>query len=115
MRLIYNGKESGNELTVRDCSYHKGCVVRVLQKGCRGVAPVVEPEAKEHAACSRARHGPFLRTTVEGDKEFVVCSLDLISGMTEGMNSSIEELIAGSQLPQVLFQCMRDRQSKMMA
>ena len=52
---------------------------------------------------------------VEGDKEFVVCSLDLISGMTEGMNSSIEELIAGSQLPQVLFQCMRDRQSKMMA
>ena len=71
MRLIYNGKESGNELTVRDCSYHKGCLVRVLQKGCRGVAPVVEPEAKEHAAASsRARYEPFLRATVEGDKEF---------------------------------------------
>ena len=51
---------------------------------------------------------------VEGDKEFVVCSLDLISGMTEGMNSSIEGLIAGSQLPLVLYQCMRDRQLKMM-
>ena len=71
MQLIYNGKESRNELTVRDCSYHKGCVVRVLQKGCRGVAPVVEPEAKEHAAASsRARYRPFLRATVEGDKEF---------------------------------------------
>ena len=71
MQLIYTGKESRNEHTVRDCSYHKGCVVRVLQKGCRGVAPVVEPEAKEHAAASsRARYEPFLRATVEGDKEF---------------------------------------------
>ena len=71
MQLIYNGKESRNEHTVRDCSYHKGCVVRVLQKGRRGVAPVVEPEAKEHAAASsRARYGPLLRATVEGDKEF---------------------------------------------
>ena len=25
--------------------------------------------------------------------------------MTEGMNGSIEQLIAGSQLPQVLYQC----------
>ena len=47
----------------------------------------------------------------EGDKEFVVCSLDLISGMTEGMNGSIEQLISGSQLPQVLYQCMCDPQA----
>lgn len=70
MQLIYNGKESRNEFTVRECNYQKGCVVRVLQKGRQGVAPVVEPEAKEHAAGSRAPYGPILRTTVMGDEEF---------------------------------------------
>jgi len=44
------------------------------------------------------------------DKEFVVCSLDLISGMTEGMSSSIEGLIHGSTLPAVLYKCMCDPQ-----
>jgi len=42
------------------------------------------------------------------DKEFVVCALDLISGMTEGMGSSIEVLVGKSPLPQMLLQCMRD-------
>ena len=70
MQLIYNGKESKNELTVDKCNYQKGCVVQVLSKGRQGVAPVVESEAKEHAACPRARYGPLLRTTVKGDEEF---------------------------------------------
>ena len=30
--------------------------------------------------------------------------------MTEGMHGSIEQLITGSQLPQLLYQCMRDAQ-----
>ncbi len=42
------------------------------------------------------------------DKEFVVCSLDLISGMIEGMGSGVEPLVAASNLPLLLLACMRD-------
>mmetsp|Transcript_74295 Transcript_74295/g.124000 ORF Transcript_74295/g.124000 Transcript_74295/m.124000 type:complete len:895 (+) Transcript_74295:39-2723(+) len=42
------------------------------------------------------------------DKEFVVCALDLISGMTEGMGESFQGLVAASALPQLLLLCMRD-------
>jgi len=42
------------------------------------------------------------------DKEFVVCALDLISGMTEGMGPSMDVLVAPSTLPRLLQLCMRD-------
>lgn len=31
---------------------------------------------------------------VEYDKEFVVCSLDLLSGLVEGLGTSIESLVS---------------------
>ena len=34
------------------------------------------------------------RAGVNYDKEFIVCSLDLLSGLAEGLGSSIESLVS---------------------
>ncbi|GJT49496.1 transportin-1 isoform X1 [Tanacetum coccineum] len=45
---------------------------------------------------------------VQFDKEFVVCSLDLLSGLTEGLGSEIESLVSQSNLRDLLLQCCMD-------
>ncbi|PWA81477.1 transportin 1 [Artemisia annua] len=45
---------------------------------------------------------------VQFDKEFVVCSLDLLSGLTEGLGSGIESLVSQSNLRDLLLQCCMD-------
>jgi len=42
------------------------------------------------------------------DKEFMICALDLISGLADGLTTSIESLVGGSNLPSLLFECMKD-------
>ncbi|KAI3419849.1 Importin N-terminal domain-containing protein [Psidium guajava] len=42
------------------------------------------------------------------DKEFIVCSLDLLSGLTEGLGSMIENVVAQSNLRDLLLQCCMD-------
>ncbi|KAK2974298.1 hypothetical protein RJ640_026859, partial [Escallonia rubra] len=42
---------------------------------------------------------------VQYDKEFVVCSLDLLSGLAEGLGSGIESLVSQSNLRDLLLQC----------
>ncbi|EWM27737.1 transportin-1 isoform 1 [Nannochloropsis gaditana] len=42
------------------------------------------------------------------DKEFAVCALDLLTGMAEGLGSSLESLLLDSNLMGVLFACMQD-------
>lgn len=45
------------------------------------------------------------------DKDFMVVSLDLLSGIVEGLGSSIEPLVANSSvLLRLLHECMRDPQ-----
>ncbi|KAJ7531194.1 hypothetical protein O6H91_14G035800 [Diphasiastrum complanatum] len=39
------------------------------------------------------------------DKDFIVCSLDLLSGLAEGLGSSIENLVIRSDLRDLLLQC----------
>ena len=41
------------------------------------------------------------------DKEFMIVALDLLSGMTEGLQGNIEALIARSNLLSLLYQCMQ--------
>jgi len=65
------------------------------------------------ARCLRLMQASLLADQQSGaidppDKEFVVCALDLISGMVEGMGSSLCGLISSSELPQLLLHCMRD-------
>ncbi|GFP97743.1 transportin-1 [Phtheirospermum japonicum] len=42
------------------------------------------------------------------DKEFIVCSLDLLSGLTEGLGPGIESLVSQSNLRDLLLQCCTD-------
>ncbi|OVA15947.1 Importin-beta [Macleaya cordata] len=42
------------------------------------------------------------------EKEFIVCSLDLLSGLAEGLGSGVESLVAQSNLRDLLLQCCRD-------
>ncbi|OAE34574.1 hypothetical protein AXG93_1487s1200 [Marchantia polymorpha subsp. ruderalis] len=48
------------------------------------------------------------RAGVAYDKEFIVCSLDLLSGLAEGLGSSIESLVSRSDLRDLLLQCCAD-------
>ena len=41
------------------------------------------------------------------DRDFLVCALDLLSGLVEGMGQSLEPLIGASELPALLLACMR--------
>lgn len=45
---------------------------------------------------------------VQYDREFVVCSLDLLSGLVEGLGSGIESLVSQSILRDLLLQCCVD-------
>lgn len=45
---------------------------------------------------------------VQYDKEFTVCSLDLLSGLAEGLGSGIESLVSQSSLRDLLLQCCMD-------
>ncbi|KAF5443757.1 hypothetical protein F2P56_036291 [Juglans regia] len=45
---------------------------------------------------------------VQYDKEFVVCCLDLLSGLAEGLGSGIESLVSHSNLRELLLQCCMD-------
>jgi transportin-1 len=45
------------------------------------------------------------------DADFIVCSLDLISGLAEGLGASVEGLVTSSNLVPLLYACMRAEQS----
>lgn len=44
----------------------------------------------------------------EPDRDFIICSLDVIAGMAEGLGSSIESLVGQSPLRELLLQCCQD-------
>lgn len=46
---------------------------------------------------------------IEPEREFIICSLDLISGLAEGMGRGIESFVGASNLRQMLVQCCQVR------
>lgn len=42
------------------------------------------------------------------DKDFMIVALDLLSGLAEGLDGHIEELVVKSNIMQLLYQCMQD-------
>lgn len=42
------------------------------------------------------------------DKERMIVALDLLSGLAEGLNGQIENLVANSNIMQLLYQSMQD-------
>ena len=49
------------------------------------------------------------KTGQEPDKDFAVCSLDLLTGMAEGLGPSFEALLGGGELFALVYACMQDR------
>jgi len=45
----------------------------------------------------------------DSEKEFIVCALDLLSGLAEGLKADLEPLIGRSNLAPLLFECCKDR------
>jgi transportin-1 len=46
------------------------------------------------------------------EKDFITCSLDLIGGIVEGLGSSVEGLVANTNILRLLYQCMQDDSSE---
>lgn len=42
------------------------------------------------------------------DKDFMIVALDLLSGLAEGLEESIEPFVANSPIMRLLYQCMQD-------
>ena len=42
------------------------------------------------------------------DKDFMIVALDLLSGLTEGLDNHIDSMVSSSNIMQLLFQCVQD-------
>merc|ERR1719495_3029287 len=42
------------------------------------------------------------------DKDFMIVALDLLSGLAEGLDAHIDQMVASSNIMQLLFQCIQD-------
>jgi len=70
----------------------------VFQRCCR----MIESNLLAHATGLKMPNGdPY-------DKDFMVCALDLISGLCEGLEGNFGTLAAGSNLLQLVHQCLSD-------
>ncbi|XP_047310116.1 transportin-1-like [Impatiens glandulifera] len=49
-----------------------------------------------------------VQSGIQYERELIVCSLDLLSGLTEGLGSGIESLVSQSNLKDLLLQCCMD-------
>eukprot|EP00698_Gefionella_okellyi_P022922 TRINITY_DN768_c0_g1_i3.p1 TRINITY_DN768_c0_g1~~TRINITY_DN768_c0_g1_i3.p1 ORF type:complete len:770 (+),score=173.96 TRINITY_DN768_c0_g1_i3:391-2700(+) len=83
------------------------CLTAVVQALGPGFATFAAPVFDR---ALRLIHGTLVALS-QGDDEwrdFMICSLDLLSGMMEGIGSGMEPAIQGSQLLVYLAQCARD-------
>ena len=42
------------------------------------------------------------------EKDFMIVSLDLLSGLVEGIGANVEPFVSGSNIMTLLFECMQD-------
>lgn len=49
-----------------------------------------------------------VKAGLQYDREFIVCCLDLLSGLAEGLGSGVESLVSQSNLRDLLLQCCLD-------
>ncbi|KAJ3681527.1 hypothetical protein LUZ60_016016 [Juncus effusus] len=87
------------------------CFTSIAQALGSGFAPFAEPVFQRCIGLIQSQQLAKIDQVTAGvlyDKEFVVCSLDLLSGLTEGLGSGIESLVANSNLKDMLLQCCMD-------
>lgn len=58
-------------------------------------------QAREAAAAGQA-------ALIEPEREFIICALDLVSGLAEGLGAGLEALVGRSLLRPLLVQCCQD-------
>ncbi|KAL3146894.1 hypothetical protein ABBQ38_014866 [Trebouxia sp. C0009 RCD-2024] len=61
-----------------------------------------------HQLAARAAAAAGQPVDPEPERDFIICSLDVIAGMAEGLGSSIESLVDQSHLRELLPQCCQD-------
>ncbi|KAK8958597.1 Transportin-1 [Platanthera guangdongensis] len=87
------------------------CFTSIAQALGPGFSPFTEPVFQrcisiiQNQLVAKVDH---VAAGVHYDKEFIVCSLDLLSGISEGLGSGIESLVAKSNLRDLLVQCCMD-------
>ena len=62
-----------------------------------------------HLALNFQAHSQNPEQFDAADKDFMIVSLDLLSGLAEGLNANVGQLVASSNIMQLLFQAMQVR------
>ncbi|KAL0702601.1 hypothetical protein Bca4012_058723 [Brassica carinata] len=79
-----------------------------------GFAPFAQPVFQRCMDIIQLQHLAKVDPASAGaqyDREFIVCSLDLLSGLAEGLGSGIESLVSPSNLRDLLLKCCMDEAS----
>ncbi|GBG76318.1 hypothetical protein CBR_g22065 [Chara braunii] len=87
------------------------CLTSIAQALGQGFAQYAEPVFQRCVNLIRVHllaKTDEARAGIKYDKEFIVCSLDLLSGIAEGLGPGIESLVARSDLRDLLVQCCAD-------
>eukprot|EP00906_Rhabdomonas_costata_P036247 RCo050889 len=89
------------------------CLTAVAQAVGPGFQPFAEPIFRrcghliqghfQHKLA--AQHNPSMEPP---NREFVVCSLDMLSGLADGMGGALEGLVANSNLCELILECLKD-------
>ncbi|KAF8750611.1 hypothetical protein HU200_012316 [Digitaria exilis] len=87
------------------------CFTSIAQALGPGFAQFAEPVFQRCINLIQSQQLAKIDPTAAGalyDREFIVCSLDLLSGLAEGLGAGIESLVAQSNLRDLLLQCCMD-------
>jgi transportin-1 len=88
-----------------------GCVARTLGAQLQAVAAPVYQRCLRVVQATLVSHAAWQARNFEGedplDLEFVVCSLDLVSALCEGLGPGVEAVLSGSNVCGMLAECLR--------
>jgi len=92
------------------------CLTSVAQALGMGFAPYAQPvfarclQIIEQTLIAQQQYNaaPNKNDLEAPDKEFIMCALDLLSGLAEGLEGNIESLVGKSNLLPLLFECVKD-------
>ncbi|KAF8090062.1 hypothetical protein N665_0489s0003 [Sinapis alba] len=90
------------------------CFTSISQALGVGFAPFAQPVFQRCMDIIQLQHLAKVDPASAGsqyDREFIVCSLDLLSGLAEGLGSGIESLVSPSNLRDLLLKCCMDEAS----
>ncbi|KAL6501642.1 Transportin-1 [Orobanche gracilis] len=87
------------------------CFTSIAQALGTGFSQFAQPVFQRCISCIQTQQLAKVDPVSAGaqyDKEFIVCSLDLLSGLAEGLGPGIESLVSQSNLRDMLLQCCVD-------